>query len=206
MGFEPRRLLSARPRPLRARRSAHRLDRLPEGRRGSGRHGGGSAFAGACRHCWRGGNAEPENGAKAGRSGATVGRHRASSAAASFQILEGGLWSERGCGHPLARERSANCRSGSLLPSSCPSPARGEGTALQRARLAPSPNRIRLRMRSRWAANTPRRVRPGEGWGEGELRTRPRPALLAARPRILPQRQTGIVDCGGVGWLRRRRH
>ena len=46
----------------------------------------------------------------------------------------------------------------------------------------------------------------GEGQGEGELRTRPRSALLAARPRILQQRQTGIVDCGGVRWLRRRRH
>ena len=44
----------------------------------------------------------------------------------------------------------------------------------------------------------------GEGWGEGAP-IRPRAALLAARPRILPQRQTGIVDCGGIGWFRRRR-
>ena len=33
---------------------------------------------------------------------------------------------------------------------------------------------------------------------------RPRPPALQARPGILPQRQNGIVDCGGVRWRKVR--
>ena len=183
MGFEPRRLLSAGPHPLWPRRSAHRLGRLPEGRRGSGRHGGGSAFARACRHCRRGGNAEPEDGAKAGRGGAAVGRDSASPAAPALQVFQRGFRPERRCGHPLARERRAGAT---------PHPAL---SPWERECAEPA---------------TPSLLPGGEGQDEGmhfrDDATRPRTAPLAARPRILPQRQTGIVDCGGVGWLRRRRH
>ncbi len=115
MGFEPSRLLCARPHPLRPRPRPHRLGRLPEGRRGFGRHGRGPTFAGADRRCRRGRSVEPEDGAKAGRGGAAVGRDGASPAAASFQILEGRLWPERGCGHPLASERCISSSSRNRL-------------------------------------------------------------------------------------------
>ncbi len=179
MGFEPRRLLCARPRTLRPRSCPHHLGRLPEGQRGSGRHGGGFAFARACRRFRRGGNAEPENGAKAGRGGAAVGRDSTSHAAHTLQVFQGRLRPERRCGHPLARVRRAGA-----TPHPALSPWERECAELATPSLLPG----------------------GEGQDVGKLRTRPRSALLAARPRILPQRQTGIVDCGGVGWLRRRRH
>jgi phosphoserine phosphatase len=53
-------------------------------------------------------------------------------------------------------------------PSSCPSPARGEGTPLQ-ARATPSPKLHSLADAATLSCKLDKASLPGEGWGEGEL-------------------------------------
>ena len=97
-----------------------------------------------------------------------------------------------GCGAAATRWRVSAVPGASRPPHPCPLSREGRGERpLSGHNLPPLPSRERVGVRGALRA----RSAPG---------ARSRPPALQARPGILPQRQDGIVDCGGVRWRKVR--
>ena len=100
-----------------------------------------------------------------------------------------------GCGAAATRWRVSAVAGGNVKapsPQSLSREGRGERRTVSAGiNLPPLPSRERDGVR-------------GELRARSAPRARPRPAALQARPGILPQRQNGIVDCGGVRWRKVR--